>query len=108
LGRKGKRGPGELLDPVLEYSHGEGQSVTGGFVYRGAGVPGLRGEYVFADYSSARVWSVPADPAPRRREEMPAKRLLGRCESVASFGVDAWGELYLCSFDGRVHKLTPH
>ncbi len=42
-----------LLDPVAAYDHTEGIAVVGGFVYEGAGVPALRGRYVFGDFSRA-------------------------------------------------------
>jgi hypothetical protein len=44
--------------PVVQYGHGErgGDAIAGGFVYRGAGVPGLRGKYVFGDISTGRLW----------------------------------------------------
>ena len=45
--------------PVVEYSHAEGCSVTGGYVYRGSQVPALAGRYVFGDYCSGKIWSVP-------------------------------------------------
>ena len=49
-----------LIDPILEYGHGtatnQGNSITGGIVYRGERIPDLRGWYVFADYQSGNVW----------------------------------------------------
>ncbi len=57
-------GAQNLIDPVAEYSHSRGLSITGGFVYRGSRIPSLVGRYVFADYSSGRVWSIPVDTAP--------------------------------------------
>lgn len=43
--------PSDLIDPVGEYDHDEGISVTGGYVYRGLGIPSLVGKYVFGDFS---------------------------------------------------------
>jgi glucose/arabinose dehydrogenase len=43
--------PGDLIDPVGEYDHDEGISITGGFVYRGSAIPSLVGKYVFGDFS---------------------------------------------------------
>lgn len=40
---------GPLVEPLVTYSHAEGRSITGGFVYRGAGIPELSGMYVFGD-----------------------------------------------------------
>ena len=47
-----------LALPVAEYSHAEGCSVTGGFVYRGRSFPGLRGIYIYADFCSGFIWGV--------------------------------------------------
>src|SRR6185369_4121436 len=38
-----------LTPPITDYSHSEGESVTGGFVYRGSAIPGMVGRYVFGD-----------------------------------------------------------
>ena len=86
-----------LIDPVAEYSHAEGRSITGGFVHRGAGVPSLAGQYLFADFGSGRLWAL-ADPygAPQRR------LLLDTDENIASFAEDRAGDLYLVSFSGKV------
>ena len=46
-----------LTLPVYEYTHSQGCAVTGGNVYRGS-LPGLQGQYLFADYASARIWSL--------------------------------------------------
>ena len=52
---------GSLVGPVAVYDHGEGCSVTGGFVYRGGEVPALEGRYVYGDYCSGTIWSIAAD-----------------------------------------------
>ncbi|HLE96344.1 MAG TPA: PQQ-dependent sugar dehydrogenase [Candidatus Thermoplasmatota archaeon] len=54
--------PTPLVDPVTEFHHSEGCSVTGGHVYRGtdAGLASLVGKYTFADYCSRTVWSYDA------------------------------------------------
>ena len=47
-----------LVDPIHEYDHSVGASITGGFVYRGAALgPGFAGRYFFADFITSRVWS---------------------------------------------------
>jgi glucose/arabinose dehydrogenase len=95
------RGPGAFVAPLVEYKHDEGQSITGGFIYRGAAVEALKGRYVYADYQSGRVWSIAADEKapgiPRREAELGG---------IASFGLDWRGELHACSFDGRIHKVV--
>ena len=49
-------GPGKLVSPVAQYSHDDGCSVTGGYVYRGSNAS-LRGRYIYGDYCSGIVWS---------------------------------------------------
>ena len=57
-------GGGRLIQPVAQYSHSTGCSVTGGYVYRGPSIPGLDGRYVFSDFCSSQVWSLRAGPTP--------------------------------------------
>jgi glucose/arabinose dehydrogenase len=85
---------GRSVKPVAEYSHSFGNSVTGGYVYRGSVVPALRGRYVYADYGSGRVWSMRAGPRPGPASEITGS--LGvQLSGVTSFGEDAKGELYV-------------
>src|SRR2546423_2067942 len=50
---------GAFVDPVVEYSHAEGASITGGYVYRGATLPDLPGHYVYGGFRSRHIWAVP-------------------------------------------------
>jgi glucose/arabinose dehydrogenase len=92
--------PGKVIGPIAEYDHGQGCSVTGGYVYRGAAVPSLRGRYLFGDYCSGTIWSLPAEGGALRREPF-------RVENLVSFGEGPAGELYLVSHDGAIYRLTP-
>ena len=89
--------------PIAAYTHDDGCSVTGGYVYRGERVPQLSGAYVYADYCSGMVWSLPDvlggnAPEPRvLRESGP---------QVASFAEDLEGELYLLAFDGKIYSIN--
>ncbi|MFX0113107.1 MAG: PQQ-dependent sugar dehydrogenase, partial [Candidatus Hodarchaeota archaeon] len=47
-----------LVDPIWEYSHSVGQSITGGYVYRGTKLPHLQGYYIFGDFMSGRLWAL--------------------------------------------------
>jgi hypothetical protein len=97
--------PQGLALPVLEYDHGQGCSVTGGYVYRGAAIPALRGHYFYADYCGGWVRSFRLDAgAPADQADWPTLRPGG---PIPSFGEDAAGELYLLSPDGRVLKIVP-
>ena len=51
------------IDPVWEYDHGVGKSITGGRVYRSNRLPELAGKYIYADYVSGSVWALSYDEA---------------------------------------------
>lgn len=103
----------DYVPPVFEYTHLEGCSVIGGYVYRGCRMSDLHGHYFFADYCSDAIRSFRTDaqcaaPAPldRTADVAPAGGLDIR--RISSFGEDARGELYL--FDrpgGEMFKLLP-
>ena len=90
--------------PVLEYNHSNNQcSVTGGFVYRGSAIPEITGVYFYADYCAGWVKSFTySNGAATDQRDWN----LGNVGSVTSFGVDAAGELYLTSSNGRVYKFV--
>jgi glucose/arabinose dehydrogenase len=89
---------GELVAPVAEYDHGQGCSVTGGFVYRGQSIPTARGLYFYGDFCSGLVWRF-------NRERERIRLLPFEVQGLSSFGEDAAGELYLVSLDGEVFRL---
>ena len=95
-----------LFDPQVDYSHTEGLSVIGGYVYRGSAIPEMVGRYFYADYTGKWIrtfayvngkvtehydWS--------RAVEMPFS-------GVWSFGKDSNGELYMLA-DRSVYKIVP-
>ncbi len=94
-----------LVDPIHEYGRASGQSVTGGYVYRGRALgAAYTGRYFFADYVQSRVWSVAltldgqgearASGVMEHTAELGGQSQLG---NISSFGVDADGELYVVS-----------
>ncbi|MEP6582861.1 MAG: PQQ-dependent sugar dehydrogenase [Ginsengibacter sp.] len=98
------------LKPIAEYSHREGISVTGGFVYRGKQIPGLNGQYVFADWSGP-VWSLKkTNDQQWSREKLSISHTAGYWQ-VYSFGEDQSGELYVLAIllsgdKGALLKIT--
>lgn len=104
-----------LRDPVHEYDHSVGASITGGYVYRGSALGGAyRGRYFFADFVRSRVWSLALAIDPVTGEATASNRIehtadLGgaaQLSGVSSFGLDADGELYVVSHsNGTVLKL---
>lgn len=96
-------GPGRLIDPVLEYGHDEGAAITGGYVYRGADIPQLRGSYIYADIASNEIRSLRiADGHVTDRQRYPVG-----ADMMVSFGEDARGELYVATISGSVFKFRP-
>ncbi|HEY7724535.1 MAG TPA: PQQ-dependent sugar dehydrogenase [Anaeromyxobacteraceae bacterium] len=97
-----------LALPILEYGHGEGQSVTGGHVYRGPVMPDLAatGTYFYADfYAFVRTFRVVMG---RATSPQDVTADLGvSVGNVSSFGEDGCGELYVVSYGGAIHKLVP-
>ena len=92
---------GSLL-PVFEYGRDDGQSVVGGYVYRGAAIPDLVGTYLFADTYTARVRGLRADGDAYAPIDFDLDVPGGL---VSSFGEDADGELYVLSLDGGVFRI---
>jgi glucose/arabinose dehydrogenase len=91
--------------PVHTYSHDDGCSITGGYVYRGEALPALQGRYFFADYCTGVLESFRyVDGAVTGLLKSPE---LGELGSFMSFGTDAAGELYLMRDDGRLLRLVP-
>jgi len=95
-------GPGKLIGPIAQYSHSDGCSVTGGYVYRGSNAS-LRGRYINGDYCSGNVWSFKAV----RGKATGLRRESFKVENVSSFGEDIAGELYAVSHGGTIYRLTP-
>jgi glucose/arabinose dehydrogenase len=102
-GYEGGSNPDGGVQPVFEYDHGEGCSITGGLVYRGTGVPGLAGAYLFTDYCQGTIRAIRvADGALADERVFEAEGA-----NLVSFGEDAAGEVYVLSLDGPIHRLDP-
>ena len=96
-----------FVEPVHDYDHSLGNSVTGGYVYRGAALPALVGHYVFADYGSGRIWRLDGNGS----GGFAAQQLLDTTLGIASFGQGNDGELYVVDFgsgaaDGALYKIV--
>ena len=91
---------GDAVFPQWVYSHSDGCSVTGGYVYRGSSVPAAAGRYFFGDYCSGTVWSFKAG-----KGRASAISTVGKIASLTSFGEDGNGELYAVGGDGTLYQL---
>lgn len=106
-------GASQLIDPIVEYSHREGLSVTGGYVYRGKRFPQLQGVYLYDDYASGKIWGLRyANGTVQANAQIGGHGSGSERKFITSFGEDADGELYVCAFDrldgrtGRVYRVV--
>ena len=108
-----------FVPPVAEYPHGtgprQGNSVTGGYVYRGP-VEALRGHYVFGDFVAGAIWSVPlsrlaiGSTLPNSQFTIRTQQFApdaGAINSISSFGIDESNNLYIVDFDGEIFRVDP-
>ncbi|MCI0460438.1 MAG: PQQ-dependent sugar dehydrogenase, partial [Gemmataceae bacterium] len=98
FGPKGVGPRPDLIDPIWEYHHDTGKSITGGLVYRGKQFPELEGAYLYADYVSGLIWALRYDEAKGR--VTAHQRIRDRRLPIMSFGEDEQGEAYLMTFSG--------
>jgi glucose/arabinose dehydrogenase len=112
-----KPGPegAHYIDPVIEYPHNTnllsesafpkhsiGASVIGGYVYRGAKYPALRGIYIYGDYALGTIWGFRYD-----NDKVTAYgTLLEQPKNITTFAQDSEGELYVLTLDGHVFQVT--
>jgi glucose/arabinose dehydrogenase len=91
-----------LVDPVAEYDHTQGCSVTGGRLYRGTMLPEWAGVYLFGDYCQGKIWGLLRKPDGSWQMD-----LLFQIQAfITSFGVDEQGEVYLVTITGQILKLV--
>jgi glucose/arabinose dehydrogenase len=105
FGPKGAQARRDLIDPIWEYNHSIGKSITGGVVYRGKKLPGLVGHYLYADYVSGMVWALKYDE--KQKRVVANHRLRDHMAPIISFGVDAENEVYLTDSFGFIYELRP-
>ncbi|HTV25499.1 MAG TPA: PQQ-dependent sugar dehydrogenase [Polyangiaceae bacterium] len=99
-----------LVLPVAQYDHDTGQSITGGYVYRGPAIPNLRGTYLYADFQSARFFALRMAGGSVAQQQVEITDNInpgGDVEAISSFGQDSAGEVYVVSFNGSVYRIVP-
>lgn len=98
--------PGEatdLVDPVAEYSHQLGISVTGGVVVRDERLPEWQGVYLYGDFGSGLIWGLLRQPD----GTWSNTQLWDTDASISSFGQDHEGRVYMVDYRGRLLRLDP-
>lgn len=86
--------------PVLVYDHSEGNSVTGGYVYRGNATSGLQGRYIYGDFGSGTIWALDFDG-----QSVVSNQAIGNVDNLSSFGEGAEGELLALSYSGSIFRF---
>lgn len=100
----GEPAPENAVAPVAEYSHAEGASISGGYVYRGSLLPELNGVYFYGDFGTGTIWSLYRDDSGAWQNAvfMPTTG-----NTISSFGQGEDGELYLVNYAGYILRFEP-
>jgi glucose/arabinose dehydrogenase len=94
----------DLIEPIWEYHHDVGKSITGGHVYRGRQVPQLEGAYLYGDYVTGQIWALWYD---RKQRQVTANReIQPKGTPLMSFGEDDEGEVYFVTQEGGIYKFA--
>ena len=102
----------EFTEPIHEYSHAEGLSITGGVVYRGSQMPALRGAYLYGDWARGRIWALRYDKAAKKvvSNDLLCSTLQGvRGKGLlrpTAFCEDASHEVLMLDWVGVIYRLT--
>jgi len=103
--RKGSPPRPDLIEPIWEYNHSIGKSITGGNVYRGKQVPELEGAYLYGDYITGQIWALFFD---RAKKQVTANRSIQpKGLNLMAFGEDDAGEIYFLVQSGGIMKFAP-
>ncbi|MBI3468967.1 MAG: PQQ-dependent sugar dehydrogenase [Planctomycetes bacterium] len=100
-----KRGPSSILMPIIEHSHADFRSITGGFVYRGSRLKELVGAYIYGDYDTGRIWTFRYDG----KQVSEHRELYDSNLRLVGFAQDKAGELLLVDhMGGGIHRISPN
>ncbi|MCA9039463.1 MAG: PQQ-dependent sugar dehydrogenase [Planctomycetaceae bacterium] len=94
----------KMIDPIWEYHHDIGKSITGGTVYRGTKLPELEGAYIYGDYVTGKIWALWYDFD--KKEVIANRELQSENLPIMSFGEDAEGELYFTTPFGAIYGFA--
>ncbi len=90
-----------LEDPIFQYHRDIGESITGGYVYRGTMMPDKQGVYFYGDFDFKNIWTLKYENGLASENELVATASNG----ITSFGEDEDGELYVVAIGGTIWKL---
>ncbi|MCC6616965.1 MAG: PQQ-dependent sugar dehydrogenase [Anaerolineae bacterium] len=96
--------PENMTLPIFEYSHSEGNTVTGGYVYRGDQISALQGIYLYGDFGFGTIWAAWRDEAGTWQS---LKWMANTGYTISSFGEDEAGNLYIVNYAGLILRFDP-
>lgn len=91
-----------MIDPVAEYSHDDGCSITGGIVVHDDALPDWNGVYLYGDYCSGTIWGL----VRKATGEWVTAVLFDSGFRISSFGQDSAGRVYVVDLSGGLYRLT--
>jgi len=97
-----KLGPTPVVLPIIEHSHSESRSLTGGQVYHGKELAELDGLYIYGDFSTGKIWGTGHD----------GTRVTSQCEiantelQITAFAVDQHDQLLIADYVGSIYRLV--
>jgi len=100
-------GPTPISRPLIEHSHSDFRSLTGGLVYRGTALPELAGAYVYGDYSTGQIWAARQENGKLVHDDFLAKTPFG----ITNFCETPQGDILVVDYNGNaIYKLVraPH
>ena len=100
-----------FIDPIWEYKHDVGKSITGGVVYRGKKFPELDGVYLFADYVTGYLWGLKYDPKTKKVvkhleiQGVHKNKAQEKAAPIITFGESESGEVYFSDRNGKIYTF---
>lgn len=91
----------KYVEPVFAYRRKFGNSITGGYVFRGDKKSSFYGVYICGDYTSKRIWGLTQE----NRVLKSIRQIAVSPQFIASFGTDEAGNIYVVGYEGMVYKI---
>ena len=97
-------GPVPITSPIVQHSHSEARSMTGGHIYHGSRLAGLRGAYIYGDYTTGRIWGLRYDG----KQVTEHRELANTPHQIICFGIGPDAEFIVVDHLGTLNKLVPN
>ncbi len=89
-----------LTPPIYEYGHNVGETIIGGFVYRGSNHSDLVGKYIYGDYINGQIWALNYSSSHVDNLLLDDTHL-----AITAFGLDENNELFIADYGGGIYRL---